>query len=158
MNPSQNQKLVMLVRPQASVNNAEYVGSKGSTPAYVDTFGWNDVTIYAALGAVDSATAELEVWECDTSGGSYALVSDAEYGASGNPALPAADADTALTNKGNYAFHIPLAARKRFLEVFFKAGNNSASYATAFAILSNPETIPDSAAERGLDQEIFVGA
>jgi hypothetical protein len=158
MNVLQNIKMVPLVRAQAAKNNAEWVGSKGSTPAYVDTFGWNECSVYCTLGAIDIAIAELEVWECATSGGSYTLVTDAEFGASGNAALPAADADTATTFLGNYAFHIPLAGRMRFLEIYLKAGNNSASYATAFALLACPDTIPDSAAERGLDAEIFVGA
>lgn len=152
MNPVDATKAIVLVQPQAIVDNAEWVGSKGSTPVTVDTAGWGRVDILACLGANDIAVAELEVWECATSGGTYTLVDGAEFGATGLAALPSATDDNKI-----FHFGIDTQKTKRYIQLFAKNGDGtSGGYVCAVALLSKPSIIPDSDAERGYAASVIV--
>lgn len=142
MNGTLNQKIVLLTPPGAIVDAA------GFTTASLDTIGWNDVSFYAVLGATDIAMDALKVQHSDTDG-SYADVTGADFGG-----LPSADEDNKVV-----AAHISKkgGAYKRFYDVVATAGNGSTgTYCTIFAILSNPDTAPDSAADRGLFDESIL--
>lgn len=149
MNWTQNTKIVPVVLPGVIVDNDDFVGSKGdAAPVSVDTAGFDYLDAYFVLGATDIAMAELDIWECDTSDGTYTQVPGADYTA----ALPSATADG-----GVYAWHVNLTGRKRYFQIEAKAGDGSTgSYGTAFAVLSRAKQGPDTAAERGLAAEKFV--
>ena len=152
MRALQEVKYVHVVEPQAIKDNTEFVGSKGSTPVEIDTKDWDDVTILVHFGAMDIAMATMKLWECDTSGGTYAAVSGGDFNVSST--LPSATDDHHF-----FAWHIDKSngARKRFFEVELIPGDGSAgTYAVCIAILSRGKASPDTAAKRGLTAELFV--
>lgn len=141
-------KLVQIIAPQVIADNAEWVGSKGSTPVEVDTKGFRFARIIVMLGATDITMSVLKLWECDTAGGTYAAVTGGDFTA----ALPSDTDDNKF-----FAINVNLRARKRFLELEATAGNGSAgTYLVAWAELSRAEEIPNTAAERGITTELSV--
>lgn len=153
MIPSLNQKTTMIIQPQIIADNAEWVGSKGSTPVTIDTKGYKYLDIYFAVGAIDADMVELEIWDCATSNGTFAKVDAGEYGATGLTALP-----TAATGDNDlYVWHIDPMNVKRYIQVLAKAGNGDAgTYACCWAVQSRPEISPNSATERGFVGEMFI--
>lgn len=147
----QNTKTVMLIQPQAIKDNTEWVGSNGSTPVNLDTQGFNYLTVYFALGATDIAMTELSIYESDSSASGYTVIDATDSAA--NSVLPAADDDNKI-----YAFRIPLGgSRKRYFRIEAIPGDGtSGSYAVAWAVLSRADQAPNTAAERGLESEVYV--
>jgi hypothetical protein len=147
---TQETKVVQVIKPQAIVDNAEWVGSKGSTPLEIDTAGFDELDVYVCLGATDIKMAVMNLHECDTSGGTYTAVTGANFG---DPdILPSATDDGKV-----YAWHVSLLGKKRYFEVELKAGDGAAgTYASAFAVLSRAKQGPTTAAGRGLASELFV--
>ena len=140
------QKIVPITNPAAIVDNAAF------TTAVVDTLGFRFVTIVVILGALDIAIAAFKLRESDASDMTGAVdVEGADFSVS--PAtLPAATDDNKL-----YAIQVNTAGRKRYLDLTLTGGDGTAgTYAAAFAVLSNAQEVPDSAAERGFAQELTV--
>jgi hypothetical protein len=140
------QKIVAVTNPGAIVDNAAF------TTATIDTLGFRFVTIVILLGALDIAVAAMKLRESDDSGMSGAVdVDGADFSVS--PAtLPAATDDNKL-----YAIHVSLKGRQRYLDLSLTGGDGTAgTYATAFAILSDAETVPSDVTGRGFAQELIV--
>ena len=136
---SQALKFVQAIQPGVIKDNAAFTGE------VIDTLGFNYLTLVFMFGATDIAMAVLKVTECDTSGGSYTDVDGADF--SSPAALPDADADGL-----NAGVHINMINRKRFIKVAATAGDGAAgTYLAALAVLSRAETVPSTAASRGLD-------
>jgi hypothetical protein len=144
----QKTKIVGITPPAAIVDNAAF------TTAAVDTKGWKHCRIIAYIGATDIAFAGMKVQECDTSGGSYADVTGAVFGTSTNTAGSTSAVPSATDDDKFFCVDIPLnGTRKRFLDLVATGGDGTAgTYMTAFAILSIPESAPDTAAEEGFDE------
>lgn len=142
-----NQKAVIVTSPRVINDNTAY------TTNTIDTLGFRYVTIMIILGALDIAVAALKLTESDDSGMSGATdVPGADFSVS--PAtLPAATADDTIV-----AIQVDMRGRKRYLDLSFTAGDGSAgTYATVLALLSRPETTPNTAALRGFGQELIAG-
>lgn len=152
MRHTQAQKLVQIVAPQAVKDNTEFVGSKGSTPVSVDTYGWASADIYVMFGAMDIAMATMKLWESDDDS-TYVAVTG------GNFATLPATLPSATDDNHSFAWHAQdqYTPRKRYLQVELIPGDGAVgTYATAFAVLSRPEAAPSTASDRGLTQELFV--
>lgn len=146
MKNSTNVKTLAVTSPAAIVDDAAF------TTNTIDTLGFAQLTIIVMLGALDIALAAFKVREGDASDMSDAAdITGADFSVS--PAtLPAATADNNL-----YAVHIDLRGRKRYIDLSLTGGNGtSGTYAAAIAQLSNPQTYPSSAADRGFAAELFA--
>lgn len=146
MHSLQSCKFVNVTPPVAINDNTAY------TTAIVDTLGWREVTFLVSFGVMDIAVAALKLTESDDSGMSGATdVSGADFSVA-PLTLPSA------TDDGHqFAIYVNMMGHKRYLDLSFTAGDGSAgTYAVVTAILSRPETFPDTAAERGLTQQAFA--
>lgn len=141
-------KLVSVTPPAAIVDDASY------TTATIDTKGFRHCRIVCYLGATDIAMAALKVQESDDSGMSGAAdISGCVFGTSNNIAGVASTLPSATDDNKFFIFDIDLRGRKRYLDLVATAGNGtSGTFMAAWAELSEPETIPDSAAELGASQ------
>lgn len=148
---AQKMKIVPLIQPQAIKDDALFVGSVGSTPAYVDCAGWNSARVVFQIGATDVTIAMMNVYECDTSGGTYTEINGADF---------VADTTSEPTDTDDnkiYSVYLDLRKQKRYLEVELKAGNGSTgTYATAYVVLCDPDIAPNSASERGDAASIII--
>lgn len=150
-NSVQKQKIVALVQPQAIKDDALFVGSVGSTPAYCDCSGWNSARVVFQIGSIDATIAKMNVYECDTSGGTYTEIAGADFVAD-TTSEPGASDDNKI-----YSVYLDMRKQMRYLEVELQAGDGAAgTYATAFVILSDPDIAPNSASERGDAASIFI--
>lgn len=143
-NAAKNTYRKCLVWPQAIKDDTLFVGSVGSTPAYIDCKGWNYAKVTFGIGSIDATIALMNVYECDTSGGTYAEIDGADF-VNDTTSEPTSSDDNKL-----YCVYLDLRKRKRFLEVEFKAGDGAAgTYAWADIELFDPDVAPNSASERG---------
>jgi len=144
---AQNTKKVILLSPQLA-HDANFAAN-----GYVDTAGWGYAefllitgTMAAAIGSTAEGTAPF-IEECDTSGGSYTAVDDAELAA-------------AIANTGDdklYQIDVNLTKKhKRYMAVNTPHGGDGDNYLAIICILSRPEIGPASAAERGLAEHIIA--
>lgn len=145
-----NQKIVVLVEPQATLNNGSF------TVNVLDTVGWDYVSIYVALGAMDAALTACKLNEADAKASATALtggtlVPNSDYSVSGTLPTVAADANNVV------AWHVQLTAgRKRFLLPVITVGNGTnGAFVTVWATLSRAKQVPNTAALRGLQQDLF---
>ena len=144
---TQNQKVFLVTPPAAIVDNAS------PTTNEIDTLNWDYLDIYVVLGATDIAMAALKLTESDASGSGHADISGADFNSNTQSVtLPSATADNTVQ-----AFHVDLLGRKRYIDVVATAGDGAAgTYVAIIAVLSRGKEHPNSAAERGLAQELFI--
>jgi hypothetical protein len=154
-------KTVMLIQPQAIVDNDDPVGAYGdANPVSVDTLGFARADIYVAIGATDIAVAAMGVYSgtAVASGADdtdYAAVTGLQAsGAAGDGRLPAADDDNSI-------FHFGIDLRnddiKQHLCLDFTAGDGSnGTYVVAWVVLSRAEESPASDADRGIEWGLEV--
>lgn len=151
MLPLQNTRVQPLVLPVAITNNAAF------TSQAVDTFNstagtkFENALVMIRLGALDIALTALKVQHCDTSGGTYADITGADFSVS--PAtLPSATDDNNL-----FLVDINLSGKKRFLKVVATMGNGSTGgFLTGECILCGAGQSPNTATERGASQLIQI--
>lgn len=138
MNALQNVKVVNVTPPAAIKDAASFATTS------IDTSGFGKLAVYFSLGATDIAMTALKLQEADDDS-SYGDITGCVYGASGAPALPAADDDNKV-----FGFFVNLAGRKRYIDVVATAGDGAAgTFGTCIAVLYNGEGI-NTATERGL--------
>lgn len=137
-------KYVSVTPPAAIVDNAAF------TTASIDTKGWDFLEVVVYLGATDIAVAAFKLQTSDTDG-SYADLSGADFSVA--PAtLPSATDDNKF-----FSIFVDLEGKKRFFDLVLTAGDGVAgTYAAAWAILSRGKEAPNTAAERGLSQQLIV--
>lgn len=146
------QKIVVLTQPAAIVDNAAF------TTKALDTKGFGFAEIYVIIGALDIAVSALKVQESDTTSDANTLSSGTDVtglvvGTSTNDAgststLPGATDDNTVVK-----FEVDLRGRKRYLDVSLTGGDGAAgTYAVVVAILSEGESGPTSATEKGCAQ------
>lgn len=148
-NALQTIKTVMVVFPQAIKDNAEFVGSKDSTPLDVDTaengVKWNAARVTFAIGATDVSVAEMNVFHSDDDS-TYVEIAGLDFATDGT--VPTATDDNKL-----FGCDIDLRDKKRYLRLDFKAGNGTTgTYGCAWIDLAEPTELPSSATERGYAQ------
>jgi len=123
---------------------------------YIDTVGWDYLTVVTNLAAVTTSTTitELAFTEGDTTSAADAITALTGGTATGNFTIPVGKG-TATTNTGTVTvFQIDLKKRKRYLKL--SATLSHASVFTAEAILSRGEADPTTDAEAGADDVITV--
>jgi hypothetical protein len=131
-----NQKFVSITPPAAIVDNA------GFTTAAIDTLGFRYLTIVVFLGALDIALTVFKLRESDDNS-TYSDVTGANYAV--DSTLPAATDDNKM-----FAFQVDLRGRKRFIDLSMTGGDGTAgTYAAVFAVLSRPESYPNTPEARG---------
>jgi hypothetical protein len=140
-------KFVAVTPPAAIVNTAAY------TTATIDTLGFDELLVLIQLGALDIALTVAKLQESDDSGMSGAAdITGADFSVS--PAtLPSATDDNHY-----FGIHVKLGgARKRYMDLSLTIGTGSTGgFAAVTAILGKGETLPSSAADRGLTQLLTV--
>lgn len=142
MNHLQNIKYVPITPPGAIVDNTAF------TTTEVDTRGWRKMRVYVQLGATDIAIAAFKLTHSDSSGSGHEDITGATY---------AGDLPTATDDNKTFVIEIDLRGKKRYVDLTLTAGDGSTgTYAVAFALLSDPEESPNSAAERGVEQEVYA--
>lgn len=140
---TQDQKIVLVTPPGAIVDNAALA------TAAIDTKGFDHCDIYVLLGATDIALAALKLRESDDDT-TYADVAGGDFSAAGT--LPSATADNTVVG-----WHVNLLGKKRYLDVSATGGDGTTgAYITIVAVLSRAKQSPNTAAKRGLGQELFV--
>jgi hypothetical protein len=147
-NPLETIKTVWVCEPQAIKDNAEFVGSSGSTPVTIDTLGFSRMKVVCRVGATDIAMAELKLTGSDVAGSGYADITGATF----SP-LPSATDD----NK-SFAIFVKLdGTLPRYYRVTATAGNGSVgTFAVVYADLARGDSTPSTATERGHAAEVFV--
>jgi len=136
----ENAKVGLVCSPQLKDDGA-------ATVTYIDTKGWDHATFLLATGAVD-IELDAKVQECDTSGGTYADITDA--------AITQLDADD---DDVMAAIEIDLTAgvRKRYLKPVITAGDGTTGcYVAGVVILTRGEASPANAAGAGLAELVKV--
>lgn len=150
MNHAQRSKLVIVTSPQAIINNAS------ATTASVDTLGFDYVKFTLILGATDIALTALKVQEADADSG-YADVTGLVYGTSTNTAGTTSTLPSATDDNKGFSFLVDMRGRKRWLDLVLTVGSGSTgAYVTVIAELYRGESIPSTAALRGMAQELLV--
>lgn len=149
---AQNSKIDVVIFPQVIADNAEWVGSSGSTANSADALGFHYGCFNFMLGASDIAVAGLIVVSSTTST-LTSVTARYTFGGTGLMALPGATSDD-----GVWRLFIDL--RKygdRYWGVTATAGNGSAgSYAAAWYEFFRADEVPNTAAERGCTAVDFI--
>ena len=144
-------KTVQIVAPQVVSDNAELVGSKGSTPISVDVRGFGFMAIKVMFGAMDIAMATMKLYYSDDNS-TFTSLAAGNYATS--PAtLPASTADNLI-----FAWYVNLVKYPyRYWQVELISGNGAVgTYVAVWADLSRPSISPSTAALRGNSQELIV--
>lgn len=144
MHALQQCKFVQLIPPGVIKDDASHVTS------VVDTLGWDYATAVLSFGATDIAMADIDIQESDdnsnfTEVAATDFTDNTQVDMDGTAlALPDANADNT-----NVVIHLDMRKRKRYIKMTSTAGNGSTgTYASAIAILSRGETLPNSSAEQ----------
>jgi hypothetical protein len=146
MKQAYEDRIVVLTQPNAIVDNAAF------NVAELDTLGWEEVSVYFIIGALDIAPTVMKITETDTTGSGYSDIPASVFGAVGNPALPLATDDNKV-----YCVRINKINRKRFIKPALASGDGATgTYATVIAILSRPQVAPLTPAGRGLAAEVLI--
>jgi len=150
---SQTIRTVVCIQPQAIKNNAEWVGSTGSTPVTVDTAAsgvkYNSARVMFALGATDVTIAGMNVMESDDDL-TYAEIPGLDFTTDGT-------APSATDDNKTFAAFVDLRDKKRYMQLYAVAGNGtSGSYLCAWVDLFDATETPANTADRNNSQELFA--
>lgn len=148
-------KAVSLIPPAAAVNGAAF------TSNVIDRAGFNRLRVFCHLGAVGAAMTALKLRQSDvktndtTLGGTVSDVSGAVFGTSlgldgAASTLPAGGAANTVVS-----LDVDLATCKRYVQLAATAGGAN-TFLSALALLEEGEVSPETAAERGVSQGLFV--
>jgi len=151
MNPLQQTKVVRAIEPVAIVDDGSW------TCQAIDTKGFDFALVIWHLGASDIAMAALKLTECDTSGGSYADVSGADFDGDTDMDGSAAALPSATDDNKFELIDVDLRKRKRYLKVTATAGDGtSGTYGTCIVLLGRAGQMPNTCAERGAEHVLQV--
>ncbi len=142
------QKVILITPPGAIVDNAAL------TTASIDTKGFHYLDVYVIFGAMDIAMATLKMQYSNTDS-AYTDVPNGNFATGTLPTGVAATLPSATSDNTIFAFHGQ--TKKRFYDVSATAGDGAAgTYCTIIAILSRADESPNTTAERGFAQELFI--
>jgi len=140
MNQVAATKVALATPPAAIVDNAAVV------TAAIDTLGFRRLTIFLIIGAIDIAPASSSIRQSDAS--NMGSPSNIAVGGTNYDLATAADSDNET-----HIFEIDLKGKKRYIDFEITGGDGSAGgYFVVFALLSNGEQRPYTAAQRGAEQ------
>lgn len=118
---------------RVKLDGTNYVGTAATTDLtseYIDTLGFEEVTIVTGFGAItSSAVTSVKLTQCDTSGGTYADLT-------GTSITVADDDDNQVTVHGLFR------PKERYIKVVTDRGTANAVLDFQLAILSNPTIAP----------------
>lgn len=142
MNALAGTKIALVTPPAAIVDNAAV------TTGAIDTKGYDHLTIFLIIGALDIAVAASTILNSDESD-----IDPATTLATGGTdyALPAAtDPDNET-----HIFEIDMRGKKRYVDFTLTGGDGTAGgYFVVFAVLSKPQLTPSTATPRGAAQVV----
>lgn len=142
------QKIVLVTPPGAIVDNASLA------TASIDTKGYDQLDVYVILGATDIAMAALKMTYSDTDS-AYADITNGNFATGTLPTGTAASLPSATADNTVFAWHGT--PKKRYYDVVATGGDGTAgAYIMVIAILSRAKESPNTTAERGLNQELFI--
>lgn len=149
---SLNLKIVPVIEPAIIVDNTT------ETTVVVDTINFARADIVVMLGATDIALTAFNLSESDLPGSGFAAVPGADFATGTQPDGTAATLPSATADNSIYSFGVQLTGgRKRYLKVNITIGAGSAgAYMAAIAILSRPQQMPFTMAQRGYAGQILV--
>jgi hypothetical protein len=118
-----------------ALNNAAITSDTTTVGNEIDTAGFESVTFIAQLGVVTDGTYTPSITECDTSGGTFTAVVDAD--------LIGTEAAAALTAT-NTVSRIGYIGKKRYVKFSFVSTGTSSGVAaaSAVAVLGSPRHAP----------------
>lgn len=132
------QDLCNNIKAVRSISPTRVADNTAQTGQAVDGANFDSVTYVLAVGTLADAdmTLAVEVQECDTSGGSYTAVADAD--------LIGTEAGAALTfSDDNEQVKIGYIGKKRYTKlVVTPTGNSGNADIAAIAILGHPRNMP----------------
>jgi hypothetical protein len=100
--------------------------------AAIDTLGFDEAFVIGNFGvAAANAESDVTVLECDTSGGSYAAVTDA-----------AISQVTAANDQTSYGLRLDLRKRKRYLKIKNAGDASNAVLLAVSVLLMSPTRVP----------------
>ena len=137
-NTLQGAKAVLALNPQ-SINGTDTDGTA------IDTLGFSYANIYFLYGASTADMDNLSIKECETSGGSYAVISGS-----------AMTAPTATDDNKVWQWGINLGGtRMRYLKIRCDPGA-AATLVGGLALLTKGNVDADTDTERGVAQSLFI--
>lgn len=122
-------------------------GGATATCTEVDTLGFRAGAFYVFTGLVGANGATAKWQESDVSGSGGADITGATH-----TALVDADDGIAVCTE------IDLRGRKRYITLVAIDGATNASLLSAFALLYRGEEAPNTAAKRGIQEQLFIPA
>lgn len=121
-------------------------GGATATCTEVDTKGFRAGAFYILTGLVGANGVTTLKWqESDTSGSGGVDISGASHTA-------LVDADDGI----QLCTYMDFRGRKRYITLVLTVGSTNACLLAAYAILYRAEESPDSASERGVQEQLFV--
>lgn len=140
MNQLGSTKMSLATPPAAIVDNAAV------TTGAIDTKGYDHLTIFLTIGAIDIAPASSSIRHSDASD----MSSSATIATGGTDYDLATAADS---DNETHIFEIDLRGKKRYLDFEITGGDGTAgAYFAVQGLLSKPQKAPVTAAERGAEQ------
>lgn len=149
-------KLVSVTPPAAIIDNASAVCNA------VDSLGFRYARYVFHFGAMDIAVSALKIQESDTLTNATTLASAADitgaiFGTSNNDTGSASTLPSATADNLFFTVEIDLRGRKRYLNPVLTLGDGAAgTYVAAWCELSRGETVPTTAAQKGVSQNLRV--
>lgn len=123
-------------------------GGGNATVTEVDTKGFRAAACYIMTGLTGANGVTVVKWqESDTTGTGFTDITGAAHTA-------LVDADDGI----QLVTFLDLRGRKRFLQPVITTGSTNACLLAAYVILYRAEDAPDSASERGVQEQLFVPA
>jgi hypothetical protein len=137
-----------LVVPAASVNGASF-----TSVGPVDCHGYELATVRIFLGAIAVQMAALKLQTSDQSGSGFTDLVGSRFGTDANTAGSTSALPTTTDANGLFTITLDLRGKQRYLNIVATAGAG-ATFLVAFVELSRGANLPQSAANRGLNQEL----
>ena len=139
-----NTKIVTVTLPVAIVDNASW------TTAAIDTIGYDYLSVYVNIGALDIAMVALKLQTSNTDG-SYADLDGADFDGDTESDGTTAELPQDTDDGKWWAIHVNLLDKKRFFDLVATGGDGSVgTFLVAFAVLTRAHHSPDTQAERGM--------
>lgn len=150
MNQTQNVKYVGITPPAAIIDNAS------ATTASIDTLGFDRLKVVLYFGAMDIAVTAMKLQYSDTDG-SYGDLTGAIFGTSTNSAGSTSTLPSATDDNKFFVFDVDLRDKKRYFDLVLTLGDGATgTYVAVWAELSRGEAMLQTAAGRGVSQELIV--
>lgn len=118
-----------------ALNSASITSDTTTVGNEIDTAGYESITFIPSVGTVTDGTYTPSITECDTSGGTFTAVADAD--------LIGTESDAALS-ASNTSARIGYVGKKRYVKfsVVSASTTSGTTGATCMAVLGSPKHAP----------------